>query len=88
MEMIIIKCLKFYLKVKNKKLNIKKVLIKFYNEMDENYEQTSISLLQKKIYKISYESIRIMKFLCQKNYTTNINYHNFMASILYALKVS
>ena len=26
-----------------------------------------------------------MKFLCQKNYTANINYDNFMASILYAL---
>ena len=26
-----------------------------------------------------------MKFLCQKNYTANINYHDFMASILYAL---
>ena len=39
----------------------------------------------KKIYKISYESIRLMKFLCQRNYTSNMNYHDFMASILYAL---
>ena len=45
----------------------------------------SISLSQKNIYKISYESIRLMKFLCQKNYTANINYHDFMASVLYAL---
>ena len=28
-----------------------------------------------------------MKFLCQKNYTANINYHDFMASVLYALKI-
>ena len=40
---------------------------------------------RKIIYKISYESIRLMKFLCQKNYTANINYHDFMASMLYAL---
>ena len=31
------------------------------------------------------KAIRLMKFLCQKNYTANINYHDFMASILYAL---
>ena len=53
--------------------------------MDPNYGQTQISLSQKNIYKISYESIRLMKFLCQKNYTANINYHDFMASILDAL---
>ena len=85
MDMIIKKCLKFYHKLKNKKLNIKKDLIKYYNEIDPNYQQTPISLSQKNIYKISYQSIRLMKFLCQKNYTANINYHDFMASVLYAL---
>ena len=35
--------------IKNKKLNIKKDLIKYYNEMDPNYEQTEISLSQKNI---------------------------------------
>ena len=34
--------------IKNKKLNIKKDLIKYYNEMDPNYGQTQISLSQKK----------------------------------------
>ena len=71
--------------IKNKKLNIKTDLIKYYNEMDPNYHQSPISLSQKNIYKISYESIRLMKFLCQKNYTSNINYHDFMGSIIYAL---
>ena len=33
--------------IKNKKLNIKKGLIKYYNEMDHNYQQTPISLSQK-----------------------------------------
>ena len=33
--------------IKNKKLNIKKDLIKYYNEMDSNYQQTPISLSQK-----------------------------------------
>ena len=71
--------------IKKKKLNIKKDFIKYYNEMDSNYQQTQISLSQKNIYKISCESIRLMKFLCQKDYTSNINYHDFMASVLYAL---
>ena len=79
------KMLEVLSQIKNKKLNIKKDLIKYYNEMDPNYGQTQISLSQKNIYKISYESIRLMKFLCQKNYTANINYHDFMASILYTL---
>ena len=79
------KMLEVLSQIKNKKLNIKKDLIKYYNEMDPNYQQTPISLSQKNIYKISYESIRLMKFLCQKNYTANINYHDFMASVLYAL---
>ena len=39
--------LKVLSQIKNKKLNIKKDLIKYYNEMDPNYEQTSISLSQK-----------------------------------------
>ena len=51
--------------IKNKKLNIKKDLIEYYNEMDTNYGQSQISFSQKNIYKISYESIRLMKFLCQ-----------------------
>ena len=79
------KMLEVLSQIKNKKINIKKDLIEYYNEMDPNYEQTPISLSQKNIYKISYESIRLMKFLCQKNYTANINYHDFMASVLYAL---
>ena len=79
------KMLEVFSQIKNKKLNIKKDLIKYYNEMDPNYQQTEISLSQKNIFKTSYESIRLMKFLCQKNYTANINYHDFMASILYAL---
>ena len=78
------KMLEVLSQIKNKKLNIKKDLIKYYNEMDPNYQQTPISLSQKNIYKISYESIRLMKFLCQK-ITANINYHDFMASVLYAL---
>ena len=54
--------------------------------MDPNYQQTEISLSQKKIFiKFHMKAIRLMKFLCQKNYTANINYHDFMASVLYAL---
>ena len=80
--------LKVLSQIKNKKLNIKKDLIKYYNEMDPNYEQTTISLSQKIFIKFHMKAIRLMKFLCQKNYTANINYHDFMASILYALIVS
>ena len=79
------KMLEVLSQIKNKKLNIKKDLIKYYNEMDSNYEQTQIPLSQKNIYKISYKSIRLMKFLCQKKYTANINYHDFMTSMLYTL---
>ena len=49
--------------IKNKKLNIKKDLIKYYNEMDPNYQQTQISLSQKNIYKISYESYSFNEIL-------------------------
>ena len=49
MVKIIIKCLEVLSQIKNKKLNIKKDLIEYYNEMDPNYEQTSISLSQKHI---------------------------------------
>ena len=35
--------------IKNKKLNIKKDLIKYYNEMDPNYQQTQFHY-HKKIY--------------------------------------
>ena len=34
--------------IKNKKLNIRKDLIKYYNEMDENYEQTINFIVTKK----------------------------------------
>ena len=50
--MIIIKCLEILSQIKNKKLNFKKDLIKYYNEMNPNYEQTQISLVQTNIYKI------------------------------------
>ena len=47
MDMIIKKCLNVLSQIKNKKLNIKKDLEKYYNEMDPNYGQTQISLSQK-----------------------------------------
>ena len=43
------KMLEVLSQIKNKKLNIKKDLIKYYNEMDPNYQQTQFHY-HKKIY--------------------------------------
>ena len=79
----IIECLST---LKNKKLNIKKELIEIYKNMDENFEQTTISLSTKGVYKIGYDSIRLMKWLCRCQYYNNINYYDLMGSVIYALK--
>ena len=60
------KMLEVLSQIKNKKLNIKKDLIKYYNEMDPNYQQTQISLSQKNIYKISYEIYSFNEILVSK----------------------
>ena len=53
--------------------------------MDPNFEQTQISLNSKEIYKIGYDSIGLMKYLCQCQYLSNINYFDLLRIILYAL---
>ena len=79
----IIECLST---LKNKILYIKKELVELYKNMDENFEQTYISLSVKGVYKICYDSIRLMKWLCRCDYYNNINYYDLIASVLYAKK--
>ena len=55
--------------------------------MDKNYEQKHFSRSATGIYKIGYDSIRLMKLLSQKQYYNNIIYYDLLASVLYALTI-
>ena len=71
--------------LKNKKLKINNTLIEIYKEMLKNFdfEQNYWSRTAKGIYKIGYESIRLMKWICyyDRSYYDNINYYDMMGSI-------
>ena len=71
--------------LKNKKLKINNILIEKYKDMIENpdFEQNKFSLTAKGIYKIGYESIRLMKWICyhDRSYYENINYYDLMSSL-------
>ena len=71
--------------LKNKKLKINNKLIEIYKDMlnNPNFEQNKYSLTSTGIYKIGYESIRLMKWICyyDRSYYENINYYDLMGSI-------
>ena len=76
--------------LKNKKLKINNNLIEIYKDMLENpnFEQNYWSRTAKGIYKIGYNSIRLMKWICyyDRSYYENINYYDLIASICIFLK--
>ena len=73
--------------LKNKKLKINNKLIDIYKDMlkNPNFEQNKYSLTSTGIYKIGYDSIRLMKWICyyDRSYYENINYYDLMASICF-----
>ena len=77
-------------KLKNKKLKINNTLIEIYKDMLKNpdFEQNKYSLTSTGIYKIGYDSIRLMKWICyyDRSYNENINYYDMMGSICICLK--
>ena len=78
--------------LKNKKLKINNALIEIYKNMllNPDFEQNHYSLTSSGIYKISHDSIRLMKWICyyDRSYYENINYYDMMASICIFLKKS
>ena len=68
-----------------KNLKINNTLIEIYKDMllNPNFEQNKYSLTSKGIYKIGYDSIRLMKWICyyDRPYYENINYYDLMGSI-------
>ena len=76
--------------LKNKKLKINNILIEKYKNMIKNpvFEQNYWSKTAKGIYKISHDSIRLMKWICyyDRSYYENINYFDLLGSICKYLK--
>ena len=70
--------------LKNEKLKINNILIEIYEDMlkNPNFEQNKYSLTSTGIYKIGYDSNRLMKWICYYNrsFYENINYYDLMAS--------
>ena len=64
--------------LKNKKLKINNILIEEYKNMLENsdFEQNKYSITSTGIYKIGYDCIRLIKWICfyDRSYYENINY--------------
>ena len=82
--MIMVKYIKFYRHLENKKLKISNTLIEIYKDMIKNpdFEQNYWSRTAKGIYKIGYDSVRLMKFICyDRSYYENINYYDLMGGI-------
>ena len=71
--------------LKNKEVKINNILIEIYKDMllNPNFEQNKHSLTSKGIYKIGYECIRLIKWICyyDRSYYENINYYDLMGSI-------
>ena len=71
--------------MKNKKLKINKPLLEIYNYMlrNSNFEKNYWSRTATGIYKIGYDSIRLMKRICyyDRSHYENINYYDMMGSI-------
>ena len=75
--------------LKNKKLKINNNIIEIYKDMlrNPNFEQNKYSITSTGIYKIGYDSIRLMKWICcyDRSYYENINYYDMMGSVLKCL---
>ena len=71
--------------LKNKKLKINNTLIEIYKDLllNPNFEQNKYSLTSKGIYKIGYDSIRLMKWICyfDRFFYENVNYFDLKASV-------
>ena len=69
----------------NRKLKINNTLIEIYKDMFKkpNFEQNKYSITSTVIYKIAYDSIRLLKWICcnDKSYYANNNYYDLMESI-------
>ena len=71
--------------LKNKKLKINNILIEKYKDMIKNpdFEQNYWSRTSTGIYKIGYDGIRLIKWICyyDRSYYGNINYYDLMGSL-------
>ena len=71
--------------LKNKKSKLNNTLIEKYKNMTENpdFEQNHWSKTAEGIYKIGYDSIRLMKWFCyyDRSYYENYIYYDLMGSI-------
>ena len=76
---------KVFSTLKNKKLKINNTLINIYKDMLLNhiFEQNKYSLTSNGIYKIGYDSIRLIKWICyyDRSDYENINYFDLLGSI-------
>ena len=67
------------------KLKINNILIEKYKDLLKNpdFEQDYWSRTAQGVYKITHDSIRLMKWICyyDRSYYENINYYNLMGSI-------
>ena len=76
--------------LKNKKLKLNNTLIEIYKDLIKNpdFEQNYWSRTSTGIYKISHDSIRLMKGICyyDRSYYENIIYYDLLTSILTCLK--
>ena len=70
-----------------RKLKINKILIEKYKDMLENpnFEQSKYSVTSTGIYKIGYDSIRLMKWICcyDRSYYENVIYYDLMGSLCF-----
>ena len=70
--------------LKNKKLEINKILIEIYKDLLKNpdFQQNYWSRTAIGIYKVGHDSIRLMKWICfhDSSYYENIKFYDLMAS--------
>ena len=75
--------------LKNKKLKVNNILIEKYKSVLENpnFDQNYWSRTAEGIYKITHDSLRMMKWICyyDRSFYENINYYDLMGSILICL---
>ena len=80
---ILIKIYEILSTLKNKKLKLNIILIEKYRDMTDNpdFEQNYWSKTVTGVYKIGHDSIRLMKWICDRSCYENINYYELMGSI-------
>ena len=76
--------------LKNKKLKINNILIEKHKDMLKNpdFEQNKYSITSTGIYRITHDSIRLMKRICyyDRSCYENINYYDLMGSKFICIK--